>query len=672
MSGKKAKAIAGSIRIRKGPGTNHGVIGYLQKGDILDVSETSGNWLKHNKGGWSSTIDKGVTIIEIIQSGVGVITALVDVNIRDKPTTVNSKIIGTLKKGETVEILEQKGNWIRHARGWSCLVDKNGKPICKMDIKNESTPAPPTKEPEPTKPPNVDPPKENDTIVIKPGDDIDKPAPPSSAIDDDPTIPVSSLPGSRVGEYIPFIGKERAISSKGKKGTEYLMRQRGIHGLPYQFTETVDHRPNDSEYGRMYMDKILKKAPIMFLTPGEPMFMREYNDSERAGILHELAGKADETFLSEILNGRSGRYFSFKYDYIDYWKYVDLMCQSCAIMLGIQNEKLDGIPLYKYNWAKYSNSAMDGVRGKTGTSSVGFYVDAETSISESFSNNTTKSSLSDGVNSLSDTARELQFILGAATGDDLDLGVGSDMSDFVQKYSNMFSRYTNSENRLGTLFDRIGETMRGVANGGRMIFPEIWSDSSFSRSYNVNIKLSTPDGDLFSWYMNIAVPIFHLMAMAAPRQIDTNSYKAPFLVRAFYKGIFTIEMGLITGMDITRGDKSRWTTEGLPTEVEISLQLKDLYEMLSITPLVKEGDTVMSKIFPTGDLRNLAANTALMDYIGNMCGVNMNEPDLQRTVKTYWYLTGSQINASFNLTNNVFSNVNQAYKNILDAIGNRK
>ena len=64
-----------------------------------------------------------------------------------------------------------------------------------------------------------------------------------------------------------------------------------------------------------------------------------------------------------------------------------------------------------------------------------------------------------------------------------------------------------------------------------MVFPEIWSDSKFSRSYTCEIKLVSPDPSPLSVYMNVLVPLFHLIALVGPRAVpgNPNGYTNPFL-----------------------------------------------------------------------------------------------------------------------------------------------
>jgi hypothetical protein len=169
-----------------------------------------------------------------------------------------------------------------------------------------------------------------------------------------------------------------------------------------------------------------------------------------------------------------------------------------------------------------------------------------------------------------------------------------------------------------------------------MLFPEIWDNSSFGRSYNVNIKLRSPDCDDLSIYLNVLVPLYHLIGMVAPHTIKNNynTYSSPFLVRAYCKGMFNIDMGIITSMDVSKGKEGSWNANGLPTEMDISLTIKDLYELFSITGTT---DSI------TGSPGAVVKNTAMMDYLCNTIGLNLNKSELQRMAQIYIGLTGSNI-----------------------------
>jgi hypothetical protein len=158
-------------------------------------------------------------------------------------------------------------------------------------------------------------------------------------------------------------------------------------------------------------------------------------------------------------------------------------------------------------------------------------------------------------------------------------------------------------------------------SGHNLIFPEIWSDSSYSKSFTVDIKLASPYGDRESIFLHILRPLFHLMALAIPRQVGANSYTTPLLIQAHSKGVINCEMGIVEGISITRAGSGleQQTVDNLPTEIDVSLSIKDLYANISLTNhLAKHGREMLFN------------NIGLLDFIASFTGYSLNKPDPAR------------------------------------------
>lgn len=404
----------------------------------------------------------------------------------------------------------------------------------------------------------------------------------------------------------------------------------GIYGLPYQFMSSVDPKLEGTMFGQMYADKIISRMPLLLIAPGKVNFMRDYKDKESAAhVLFDNLNNLDVTDLDNLTECTS-RYYTFDFDYTTYYKYVDAMCTAAAYFLGIENVeiKINGnlTKIKSIEWENAGSGCFKEVASKS--EYVAFYIDSASSVSESFSNSTTESQLSSKVNSYSDMGRELNFLLGTAGGEEL-LSKSQDViNEAIQTVGDVANKYLNGNG----LFKDIANNFSTIAVGGKLIFPEIWSDSDFSNSYDISIKLRTPDGDKLSWFLNIYVPLAHLICMTAPREssgLDANGYSAPFLVKAFYKGLFNCDMGIITDLSITRGREKAWTLDGLPTEVDVNVTIKDLYNMMSLSSIQSAGSFVN--------------NISLMDYIANSCGINISEPDLDKSLQIYLMLKGHKL-----------------------------
>lgn len=428
----------------------------------------------------------------------------------------------------------------------------------------------------------------------------------------------------------------------------------GIYGIPYQFMESVDPRlSKTNSLGRKYTEKIMSKIPLLCITPGTAEFMSNYSKDEQRGLLAALLNEGKETAIGDIIR-KNGRYFTFAFDYNEYYKYVNGFAWAGARFLNIQDVVLtignQQAIASEFDWGKALNPNLKATF--TSQEFIGFYMDSPDSVSESISNTTTQSQLSNAVNGFSDMAKELNFLLGSTAGKTLDILDADQLSSSMEGIYQFADNYLNGSN----LFKRVASGFATVATGGKLIFPEIWSDTDFSRSFDITIKLRTPDMDTMSWYINNYIPLCHLLSLAAGHQIkdNPNGYDKPFLVRAYYKGMFNVDMGIVTGMSIRKGKEAAWNADGLPTELDIDLEIKDLYNMLAIV------DASEPKEFVTNNL--------LMDYIANTCGININQMDIERSLEIYTILTTNKFKQLPNrIGRTIHDGVDNLIKNVYEA-----
>lgn len=440
---------------------------------------------------------------------------------------------------------------------------------------------------------------------------------------------------------------------------------RGIMGKPHQFLPYTDPRVDlsmdNQAFGRVYAEKIIKPMPLLFMTPGIPSFMSSFSKKQKKTVLENFASKLEIKIgnFDELVTSKGGKYYSLKFSYIDYFSYVNAMLRSAAFYLGIEGETLndDGKKLGSLNWFFtngdivtndiFDNNGLSNFLG-TYAGAIPFYVEAETRTSDDFSNSTTQSSLSSSIDGLSDSARELNYLIGNVAGN---IGAGQMYDELMSIGGDAISNTADTVEGLlggGNIISNIMSKLQTIISGGRMVFPEIWSDSSFSRSYRITIKLNSPSGDKLSIFYNILVPIYHLIAFVLPRNSTGQTFYSPFLVRAYYKGIFNIDMGIITDMSVSKGSDGEWTPDGLPTTAEVSFEIKDLYDVLSMSKADSDID------------KGILSNISELDYIANSCGININEPEITRTIKMAVTL-GFTDKIRDKLEMGMFGNVNQFF-----------
>lgn len=345
-------------------------------------------------------------------------------------------------------------------------------------------------------------------------------------------------------EIVAGTNASYVYGTKTGNGLRFTERELStVMGMPYQWMENVDNRiPALGGFGRKFHEKILSKMPLLVLTPGIPDFMAGYGDEKRKSVLNSLLGAVSGQSIDSMVNSSKNemRYYTLQFEAEDYYRYVNSMCTALSVFLNINNELYNGEPIGNINWFDRSKNQIAHNYSYYG--GVGLYLNSETQISENFGNDTARSILADKINSMSDIGREVQFLTGIS-GFDIDLFAGKELNKNAANTESM-----TKTGGLGTMKGFMGMIMNGaktVFAGGKLEFPELWADSSYSSSYSISLKLVSPDYDRRSWYINIGVPLMHLIAMCAPRQVSPNGYVSPFLVRAFYRGFFNIDMGLI-------------------------------------------------------------------------------------------------------------------------------
>lgn len=413
--------------------------------------------------------------------------------------------------------------------------------------------------------------------------------------------------------------------SYGNKGIQDIVSQpdilQGIECAPYQFMDTVDKRytyqTEDNDLGistvqrylgQKYAQKVIGQMPLVFFTPCEPVFMQDFSNEDKDRVLGYLTS-GDGSGLNFIMD-KNAQYYGVKYAYADYYNYVNLMLSSMAYYLGIHKDTImiDGKPteLRYVNWANNTNSSFKSFFSSK--ENVMFFADSLSSVDLQFSNNTTQSSLASQINGFSDQVHELQFLLG---GDEsviqsvIDTGIDS-TSSISKAFTDALG--TLGGGLVGSLADRGVNT---ILNGGKIIFPEIWADSQHDESYSLTFKLRSPDHDSLSIFLNILKPYCLLLALALPRSVEgnANAYRSPFLLKCSSRGIFNINMGIIDSLSVTKGEECQWNDDGLPTQMDVSISVKNLYSHLAMSGFKDNG--------------YLVTNTQFQDFIANTAGLNV-------------------------------------------------
>ena len=267
-----------------------------------------------------------------------------------------------------------------------------------------------------------------------------------------------------------------------------------------------------------------------------------------------------------------------------------------------------------------------------------FLCQSNISISETFNNSTKEHPIMGSINSLSEQSSDAKGIGGAQEiinqAQNL-MGGG----DFMSKMSEMAN--TALKRVAGEAVSNVSE-MGAIMNGdGKLLVPEVWASSSYSRSYSVDFKFWSPTGDIVSIFENVYIPYLLLMVLAMPLQTGYHSYVSPFAVKVFSKGLFSVDFGMIESLTITRGDGTNDRTRtNFPRSIKVSVSVKDL------------SPTLMLSLGGGAFWKYKRANSGLSEYIATMCNLSIADRlDMGRKFDTYWALQTANLRDKFSLNN---------------------
>lgn len=454
---------------------------------------------------------------------------------------------------------------------------------------------------------------------------------------------------------------QKSTSDKRRNVNDKIDASVRMFGMPHQLLAHNDPRiGTGTDLGRTYAETFILEAPSICIKPGIIRFLPGANDEEREtylnAILSDASGNSKDE-LMQVLNDPSTdnlQYYDHEGKYGSYMSGVNLLCHTMAALLGLDKVRVPwterAVSFGMYDWKNYRLSdsfvsrdtdqeveesddndenwvgrlisAVTGAAGSVANaiekddSYVQFYVDANASFSESMSNSTQSSALESFTSTIEGMAKELSMIAGTA-------GVASDYESLVGDVSSSIEQYTASlsgnSSWMAGLLSRLGTGAKQVIQGGNFQIPEIYSNSSYDKSYSFTMTLATPYGNKLAWYINIGVPFCHLLGLALPLQLSANTYKSPFLLKCFSQGWFNCSLGIVDSISIEKGGDQSWSVYGLPNEVRVSISIKDLYSALSLP----------------ANRSQFIANSGMMEFLMVNCGIDITNQKLSTKWKVW-------------------------------------
>lgn len=252
---------------------------------------------------------------------------------------------------------------------------------------------------------------------------------------------------------------------------------------------------------------------------------------------------------------------------------------------------------------KESTTIHDTIANKI--CSVEFMVDP-ISFQENLSNQTKDSVIESTIDGLSDIGSEIAFI----TNSNVDSGVLGAFSEFLGDTATTTAQFLQPlTNTVGGGFlTNLFDGALGSIKGQKMIYPKIYQKSNSEMNYTFEFTFTTPYGDIYNYYMNIIVPLMHLIALVSPRMVTSNTVSSPFLIQCYIPGMCTCQLGIAQSLTIQKNPTGKHVSvNGFPLTVKATLIVEELYNAMSISP--------------ANDPSSFLFNETLNDYMANMAGL---------------------------------------------------
>lgn len=550
-----------------------------------------------------------------------------------------------------------------------------------------------------------------------------------------------------------YLKLKKALAASTNEG-KALNKTMQLFGLPYQFLKSVDYRVEEisPDIGRKYIENIILDAPVVTIMPGKPSYLPGAKDKQSitSAFLQAASGNLGSLqVLAKNMDIDKLKFYDFKTAYVEYMRYVNVMCRTCAAFLEIQdnvvryqinNKVVDDFLDYdwkNYRWngsdyastigkvsvaatgsakkatksvlstfaevgstvinlftgedAKGSNeykttskkskkkkvknkkksksnkiaskelnlndnsAGLEGHEDETNTLEnllrnvhyVQFYCDPSSDVNEGIGNTTKESSLKGAFNSIGDTAKDIMFMAnsgGLSENHNLNT-LGEKFLDSIGEALGTGVGTINSE--AGTLVSRLFSTGSNLIKGDNVIMPDIYSNSQYTKDYSITIPLRAMYGNKYSIYMDVLVPLCHILGLVLPKATTANTFASPFLVKVFMPGKFTCNMGIVTSVTLEKNNDSR-NVDGLCTEMIATLSITDLYSDLTMTP--------------SNDPLLFINNSSLVEYLAINCGLDLVNSNFTKKMSFIW---NTILSSAKDVSDNVISNITEEMDDLI-------
>ena len=395
----------------------------------------------------------------------------------------------------------------------------------------------------------------------------------------------------------------------------------------FQFNKRDDPRTNPvyTKIGRIYSSEVMNNWPIVLFQPGRIKyhtgFAKMLGLGSGAGMNETLIRTGGEGLLgvlsklwtgvtdivgvvgsigSAIFGGN--KVIEFRQARNLFKQYVEFLWKDLATIMGLYTDNgycgsIKDLDLNKVIPTNIMNAEGGSGVNVLNDQFISFRCSKDIIGSETFSNSTETNPLMESMNATASQNDE-------ANPNGGETGLGA-VKDGVKKLGL----------KMASSFSEQAAVLSGK---GRITLPDVFSSSSFSRSFTCSFKFHYPYGDPMGKFENLDIPFLTLLTMSAPRQIGKMSYTSPFAVRVFVKNKIMINYGMVESLSVTRGgDGNDWGPDGFPKTLTVEINIKDMEPNISL-PLASRGPVRMA-------LESMFPSCGISEYLATLGGLSLDD-----------------------------------------------
>jgi len=249
------------------------------------------------------------------------------------------------------------------------------------------------------------------------------------------------------------------------------------------------------------------------------------------------------------------------------------------------------------------------------------------------------------------------------------------VQDQNKKLQGFINNLKNSQDSsIKSIAGQMGQTLDTMLSGARVDFPQIWTNSSFTPSYTMTVRLYNPNpASLESTDQYIIGPLASLLLLAVPQSEHGTTYNYPFLHQIECPGIYFLNPCYISNISVIKGgDQQSIAFNQRLAVVDVRIDFGSLYS--SIIAQYENGTTIDrptlrsyldvlrgEKKLKLKTITYTAAEAASRESIP--VSSNENATNLDNMIPTSRYDAASQ-----NASNVILSNAITQYGSLKEAI----